>query len=175
MQATGMDSLHAFPYVRAALIGHATRDRRTGNRVTRRGSACSQLFQDCPSNSDSLLDYFNNHNGGIFNQVQPSVDNEVAPIVQAILADVVGGGGTSSTGPQTAASTAGEGSFLDSGLFQAGDSLFTVCTYTYYLQYPISNLYSLIRKKNDILMCHLTVQRYAITLFKPIILRTRLQ
>jgi len=125
MQATGMDSLHAFPYVRAALIGHATRDRRTGNRVTRRGSACSQLFQDCPSNSDSLLDYFNNHNGGIFNQVQPSVDNEVAPIVQAILADVVGGGGTSSTGPQTAASTAGEGSFLDSGLFQAGDSLFT--------------------------------------------------
>ena len=58
MQATGLDSLHAFPYVRAALIGHATRDRRRGTRVTRRGGACAQLFKDCPTDSDSLLDYF---------------------------------------------------------------------------------------------------------------------
>ena len=115
-------------HFRAALIGHATRGRRVGNRVTRRGSACSQLFTDCPTDSDSLLDYFNNHNGGIINQVQPSVDNEVGPIIQAILADVVTGddGGRP---PQTAAAIAGEGSadgsFVNSDLFQAGDALFT--------------------------------------------------
>ena len=131
MQATGMDSYNAFPYVRAALIGHATRpttNRFSGNRVTRRGSACSQLFKDCPTDSNSLLNYFNNHNGGLVNQVQPTVDDEVGPIVQAIIADVVGGGGgTGSTGGfQTAASTAEEeGSFVNSDIFQAGDALFT--------------------------------------------------
>ena len=131
MQATGMDSYNAFPYVRAALIGHATRSSRPGTRVTRRGSACSQLFKDCPTDSDSLLDYFNNHNGGIFNQVQPTVDNEVGPIIQAIISDVVtGNDGSSGSGgrpPQTSAVTAeddGNG-LLSSGLFQAGDALFT--------------------------------------------------
>lgn len=123
MQATGMDSYNAFPYVRAALIGHATRNtnRFSGNRVTRRGSACAQLFKDCPSDSNSLLDYFNNHNGGLVNQVQPAVDNEVGPIIQAIVADVV-----SNNRPETAASTAGESdSLIGSDLFQAGDALFT--------------------------------------------------
>ena len=88
MQATGMDSYNAFPYIRAGLIGHATRpqtNRFSGNRVTRRGSACAQLFKDCPTDSNSLLDYFNNHNGGIVNQVQPTVDDEVGPIVQTFF------------------------------------------------------------------------------------------
>ena len=31
-----------------------------------------------------MLDYFNNYNGGIVNQVQPSVDNEVTPLVTKI-------------------------------------------------------------------------------------------
>ena len=84
-QATGMDKYNAFPYVRAALIGQATQSRNPGNRVTRRGSACSQLYKDCPTDSNSLLNYFNNHNGGLVNNVQPSVDSEVAPLIQAII------------------------------------------------------------------------------------------
>jgi hypothetical protein len=120
MQATGMDSYNAFPYVRAALIGHATRTK-TGTRVTRRGNTCAQLYKDCPTDPDSLLNYFNNHNGGLVNQVQPSVDNEVAPLIQAIVADVVGGGG----GSGTSASTSGSDSFVGSDLFQTGDTLFT--------------------------------------------------
>ncbi len=131
MQATGMDTYNAFPYVRAALIGHATRSKFPGgNRVTRRGSACSQLYKDCPTDPNSLLNYFNNHNGGVFNQVQPAVDNEVGPIIQAILADVVtgdeGSSGGSGNRPITAASTAGsDSSFLSSDLFQGADALFT--------------------------------------------------
>ena len=126
MQATGMDSYNAFPYIRAGLIGHATRPQTTrfGTRVTRRGSACAQLFKDCPTDSNSLLNYFNNHNGGIVNQVQPTVDDEVGPIVQAIIADVVGGGDDGSR-PETAASTAEDESFVNSDIFQAGDTLFT--------------------------------------------------
>ena len=128
MQATGMDSYNAFPYVRAALIGHATQDRFPGgNRVTRRGSACAQLYKDCPTDSNSLLNYFNNHNGGLVNQVQPAVDNEVAPLIQAIIADVVGGdsGSGGQGGLQTAASTAESDSFLTSDIFQGADALFT--------------------------------------------------
>ena len=128
MQATGMDSYNAFPYVRAALIGHATQDRFPGggNRVTRRGNACAQLYKDCPTDSNSLLNYFNNHNGGLVNQVQPAVDNEVAPLIQAIIADVVGGSGSGTgSGPQTAASTAESDSFLTSDIFQGADALFT--------------------------------------------------
>ena len=118
-----MDSLNAFPYVRAALIGHATRNRNPGTRVTRRGSACTQLFKECPSGQDSLLDYLNNHNGGIFNQVQPTVDNEVGPIIQAIVADVIGG---NDGRPVTSAVEAeDEDNFFGSDLFQAGDALFT--------------------------------------------------
>ena len=127
MQATGMDSYNAFPYVRAALIGHATRptgsNRFSGNRVTRRGTACAQLFKDCPTDSNSLLNYFNNHNGGLINQVQPTVDDEVGPIIQAIVADVVGG--QDDGRPVTSAVTAEDDSFTNSDLFQAGDALFT--------------------------------------------------
>ena len=119
-----MDSYNAFPYVRAALIGHANQNRRPGTRVTRRGSVCSQLYKDCPSDSNSLLDYFNNHNGGVVNNVQPAVDNEVAPIIQAIIADVVG---EDSGRPQVAASTAESEneSFFSSDIFQGADALFT--------------------------------------------------
>ena len=117
-----MDSFSAFPYVRAALIGHANQNRRPGTRVTRRGSVCSQLYRDCPTDSNSLLDYFNNHNGGLVNQVQPAVDNEVAPIIQAIISDVVG---DDSGRPQTSASTAESDSFFSSDIFQGADALFT--------------------------------------------------
>ena len=33
---------------------------------------------------ERILDYFNNYNGGIINQVQPQVDNEVTPLVTKI-------------------------------------------------------------------------------------------
>ncbi len=69
-QATGMDSLNLFPYVRAALIGHATRGEKTIH--TRRGSSCANLYRRCPSRSDEILNYLNNHNGGLFNQVYPT-------------------------------------------------------------------------------------------------------
>lgn len=122
MQATGMDSLNAFPYVRAALIGHATRNYNAGNRVTRGGSTCAQLYKECPTDPGNLLNYFNNHNGGLVNQVTPAVDNEVAPILQSIVADFAGGSGGSSA---TSSSSGSTGSFVGSDLFQAGDTLFT--------------------------------------------------
>jgi hypothetical protein len=61
-KATGMDSTNMFPYVRAALIGHATR-KHTGQ------TSCSQMYTKCPSDPDRMVDYFNNHNGGIVHQV----------------------------------------------------------------------------------------------------------
>ena len=117
-----MDSYNAFPYVRAALIGHAQSNRNRGTRITRRGNACSQLYRECPTDPGNLLNYFNNHNGGLINQVQPAVDDEVGPILQAIVADVVGGeGGTSSS----TSSASDDSSFVNSDIFQAGDALFT--------------------------------------------------
>lgn len=111
MQATGMDTYNAFPYVRAALIGHATKNRIGGS--TRRQSSCSQLYRECPTDPDKLLNYLNNHNGGLIGQVQPSVDNEVAPIIQAIVADMVGE-------DESTSSATGEGS-----LFEMGDAFLT--------------------------------------------------
>ena len=43
-----------------------------------------RLYRDCPTDPDRILDYFNNYNGGIINQVQPQVDNEVTPLVTKI-------------------------------------------------------------------------------------------
>ena len=66
--------------------------------------------------------------GGVFNQVQPAVDNEVGPIIQAIIADVVSGdetGSGSGSRPPTSAVTAESDSFLTSDLFQGADQLFT--------------------------------------------------
>ena len=121
MYATGMDTYNAFPYIKAALQGHGTRRKNQGNRFNRRGSACAQLFTECNFDSNNLLDYFNNHNGGLINQVQPAVDNEVGPIIQAIVADVISG---DDERPVTSAVEAEE-SFFDSDIFQAGDNLFT--------------------------------------------------
>ena len=42
------------------------------------------MYRDCPTDPDRILDYFNNYNGGIINQVQPQVDNEVTPLVTKI-------------------------------------------------------------------------------------------
>ncbi len=75
------------------------------------------------------MNYFNNHNGGVVNQVQPVVDDEVGPIIQAIVADVVGGdeGGSSSSSSSSSSgsSTSSDNSFLNSDIFQTGDALFT--------------------------------------------------
>ncbi|TRY78207.1 hypothetical protein TCAL_14441 [Tigriopus californicus] len=105
-QATGMDHLNLFPYVRAALIGHATRsDLKSGGGFVRRGSSCQQMYRQCPTEASGVVDYLNNHNGGLFNQVEPSVNQEVAPILSSIVSDVIGGGGTSGT--QTQSSSTG--------------------------------------------------------------------
>ena len=68
MQATKLDNLHAFPYVRAALVGYGAKNQNGG--ITRAGSgACSQLYRQCPAEPTQLLNYINNHNGGLVNQV----------------------------------------------------------------------------------------------------------
>ena len=65
-----MDTLNVFPYVRAALIGHATRDQiRHNTRGGRRERSCQQLYKECPAHQDEIVDYLNNHNGGIVKQV----------------------------------------------------------------------------------------------------------
>merc|ERR1712054_178869 len=50
MQSLGLSNMGAYPYVRAAIIGHANKDR-PGN--------CDQLYLQCPSETDQLLNYFN--------------------------------------------------------------------------------------------------------------------
>jgi len=71
MQNLGLGNMGAYPYVRAAIIGHANKDS-PGN--------CNQLFVQCPSGTDQLLSYFNNNNGGLFQNVLPSVTNEVGSL-----------------------------------------------------------------------------------------------
>eukprot|EP00095_Tigriopus_kingsejongensis_P006989 maker-scaffold430_size173499-snap-gene-0.43 protein:Tk06989 transcript:maker-scaffold430_size173499-snap-gene-0.43-mRNA-1 annotation:"vacuolar protein sorting" len=47
-QATGMDHMNMFPYVRAALIGHATRNdvkSAGGGSFNRRGNSCAQMYR----------------------------------------------------------------------------------------------------------------------------------
>merc|ERR1712200_205097 len=78
----------ASPYVRAAIIGHA-------NKAS--PGSCAQLYIECPSGSDQLLSYFNNHNGGLGQNVVPSVTNEVGSLFPGLAAL-----------PQVAASTFGE-------------------------------------------------------------------
>ena len=75
MQNLGMDNMGAYPFVRAAIIGHANRDR-PGN--------CNQLYLQCPSGTDQLLSYFNNHNGGVLQNALPSVTNEVGSLFPGI-------------------------------------------------------------------------------------------
>ena len=92
MQVTGLDSLNAYPYVRAALLGSAARPVTTRNGFTR-GSAgrddCSRRYSRCPTDPDRLLDYLNTHNGGLINQVQPDVESEAAPIINSILGEAI--------------------------------------------------------------------------------------
>ena len=55
------------------------------------------LYLQCPSGTDQLLNYFNNNNGGLFQNVLPSVTNEVGSLFPGLSAL-----------PQVAASTFGD-------------------------------------------------------------------
>merc|ERR1719495_1450805 len=77
MQSLGLSNMGAYPYVRAAIIGHANKDS-PGN--------CDQLYIQCPSGTDQLLNYFNNHNGGLFQNALPSVTNEVGSLFPGLSA-----------------------------------------------------------------------------------------
>ena len=43
-------------------------------------SGCRLQYTQCPSDTYLLLNYFNNHNGGLFQNTLPSVTNEVPTI-----------------------------------------------------------------------------------------------
>jgi len=88
MQNLGLANMGAYPYVRAAIIGHA-------NKAS--PGSCAQLYIECPSGNDNLLSYFNNDNGGLLQNVVPSVTNEVGSLFPGLAAL-----------PQVAASTFGE-------------------------------------------------------------------
>ncbi|XP_040576185.1 uncharacterized protein [Lepeophtheirus salmonis] len=111
LKATGLDSMNAFPYVRAGLIGQAS------DPLERGGNSCARMYRQCPTEPDRLLNYFNNHNGGIINHVQPSVDNEIGPIVSAIISDLMQENDSSgSTGSGSGGLLSTAGSFLSSYL-----------------------------------------------------------
>ena len=116
LQVTGLNSLNAYPYVRAALIGQSSRP---FTRVTRRRNTCSQMYRECPTDPTSIVDYLNNHNGGLINQVQPEVENEVAPIVSAIFSEALDGtrlfDPTASPAPSPGTDPLGITSLLDTG------------------------------------------------------------
>merc|ERR1719495_3049785 len=107
MQSLGLSNMGAYPYVRAAIIGHANKDS-PGN--------CDQLYIQCPSGTDQLLNYFNNHNGGLFQNALPSVTNEVGSLFPGLsaLPQVAAStfGDLASSSSNNVASTSGQG-FLD--------------------------------------------------------------
>ena len=72
-QATDMDTSNMFPYVRAALIGHASRNHNTNTRNSRRRGSCAQLYSECPAHPDDIVNYLNNHKGGLVNQERSCV------------------------------------------------------------------------------------------------------
>ena len=97
MQNLGLDTTGAYPFVRAAILGHAMRkDNRSVHGMSSRKivlvvlrlnykyklcfSGCRLQYTQCPSDTDLLLNYFNNHNGGLFQNTLPSVTNEVPTI-----------------------------------------------------------------------------------------------
>jgi len=88
MQSFGLDKMAAYPYVRAAIIGHANKDRPLN---------CRQLFRQCPDSTDQLLEYLNNNNGGLFQNAIPSATSEVNSLFPGL-----------SSLPQIAASTFGD-------------------------------------------------------------------
>lgn len=125
LKVTGLDSLNAFPYVKAALMGQAHRpDRTRGNNFRRGSNSCSRLYRECPTDPERILDYFNNYNGGIINQVQPQVDNEVTPLVTKIVSEALENsdilGSSSSSSSQSDPTGLGL-----SGLFDTGDKVLT--------------------------------------------------
>lgn len=65
------------------------------------------MYHQCPTETDGIVDYLNNHNGGLFNKVEPSVNQEVAPILSSIVSDVIGGGGTSGSQTSSRSSSGG--------------------------------------------------------------------
>merc|ERR1712241_1580024 len=101
MQNLGLNNMGAYPFVRAAILGHAGR-RSPGN--------CRQQYSQCPSETSLLLNYFNNHNGGLFQNTLPTATNEVGNLFPAI-----------NNLPQIAASTFGSGSSSSSS--SSGDGL----------------------------------------------------
>merc|ERR1719495_1119428 len=107
MQSLGLSNMGAYPYVRAAIIGHANKDS-PGN--------CDQLYIQCPSGTDQLLNYFNNYNGGLFQNAIPSVTNEVGSLFPGLnnLPQVAAStfGDLASSSSNNVASTSGQG-FLD--------------------------------------------------------------
>jgi len=120
LKATDMDTSNMFPYVRAALIGHASRNHNTRN--TRRRGSCAQLYRECPAHPDDLVDYLNNHKGGLVNQVEPSVNEEVGPLVSAILAEAIGGDEYISGGSTASSSSSNADGGLASLLIHAGSN-----------------------------------------------------
>lgn len=123
LQVTGLNSLNAYPYIRAAMVGQSSRPITRAS--IRRRNSCAQIYRDCPTEPDRILDYLNNHNGGLINQVQPDVDNEVAPIVSAIVNEAIqdtrlfdtSSSSSQSSGPSNdpAADPLGITSLLDTG------------------------------------------------------------
>merc|ERR1711936_635308 len=95
MQNLGLSNMGAYPFVRAAILGHANR---------RSPGSCRQQYSQCPSETSLLLNYFNNHNGGLFQNTLPTATNEVGNLfpginnLPQIAASTFGSGGTSSSG-----------------------------------------------------------------------------
>ena len=110
MQNLGMDNMGAYPFVRAAILGHANRQH--PGSCARHYLKCFDIsfiylldcrqYLECPNDTDLLLNYFNNHNGGLFQNTLPSVTNEVGSLFPGL------GGVANSVAPAIAASTIGE-------------------------------------------------------------------
>ena len=100
MQNLGLHNMGAYPFVRAAILGHANKNN---------PSSCRIQYNQCPSDTDLLLNYFNNHNGGLFQNTLPSVTNEVGTLFPGL-----------NTLPQIAASTFGSGSSSSSSSSSSG-------------------------------------------------------
>jgi len=106
MQNLGLSNMGAYPFVRAAILGHANR---------RSPSSCRQQYSQCPSDTSLLLNYFNNHNGGLFQNTLPTATNEVGNLfpginsLPQIAASTFGSGGAGGS----SGSSTGEDSLLD--------------------------------------------------------------
>merc|ERR1712126_703425 len=104
MQTLGLHNMGAYPYVGAAILGHASKAS---------PQSCELMYSKCPSGADQLLNYFNNHNGGLGQNVVPSITNEVGSLFPGLPSL-----------PQVAASTIDQ--FSDSGSEEEGGIANTV-------------------------------------------------